>query len=168
MQTQTISLLKRQSKARLDQIKRQLAQLDAQINARIHDCPDRAQALAIIQSIPGLGTVTAATILIEMPEIGTLSNKAVASLAGLEPMTRQSGKWQGKAFIQGGRKCLRDALYMPALVATRFNRQLAAKYQNLKAAGKPSKVAITAIMRKLIILANTLVKDQRMWSEKTT
>ena len=83
MQTQTISLLKRQSKARLDQIKRQLAQLDAQINARIHDCPDRAQALAIIQSIPGLGTVTAATILIEMPEIGTLSNKAVASLAGL-------------------------------------------------------------------------------------
>ena len=165
VQTQTVTLVRRQSKARLVQIKSHLAQLDQEIANRINDCPERARAYTIVQSIPGLGATTAAAILIEMPEVGTLSNKAVASLAGLAPMTRQSGKWRGKAFIQGGRKFLRDALYMPALVAMRFNPDLSRKYQNLKAAGKPSKVALTAIMRKLIILANTLVKNRRMWVE---
>lgn len=165
LQTQTVSLLRRQSKARLTQIKRQLQQLDLEIADRIDDCSQRAKARLVMQSIPGIGATTAAAILIEMPEIGTLSNKQVASLAGLAPMTRQSGKWQGQAFIQGGRKLLRDALYMPALVAMRFNAEMKRKYQSLKDAGKPSKVALTAIMRKIIILANTLVKDQRMWAE---
>lgn len=166
VQTQTVGLVRRQSKARLAQIKRQLAQLDREIAGRIDACPERANARAIVQSIPGIGATTAAALLIEMPEIGTLSNKAAASLTGLAPMTRQSGKWRGQAFIQGGRKLLRDALYMPALVAIRFNEELKQKYKQLKDAGKPSKVALTAIMRKLIILANTLVKNQRMWTEK--
>lgn len=76
-----------------------------------------------------------------LPEIGTLERKQVASLAGLAPITRQSGKWQGKAFIRGGRKLLRDALYMPALVAMRYNPDLKAKYDDLRAVGKPAKVA---------------------------
>ena len=78
-------------------------------------------------------------------------------------MTRQSGKWIGKAFIQGGRKHLREALYMPALVAARFNPDLKRKYQAMLAAGKPAKVALTALMRKLIELANILVKNDREW-----
>ena len=81
-------------------------------------------------------------------------------------MTRQSGQWNGQAFIQGGRHHLRSALYMPAIVAMRFNPDLRAKYQALRTAGKPAKVAITALMRKLIELANTLVKADRLWVQK--
>jgi transposase len=86
--------------------------------------------------------VCAATILIEMPEIGSMDRKQVASLTGLAPMTRQSGQWRGKSFIQGGRKVVRDALYMPALVAMTFNPDLKAKYQAMIKAGKPPKVAL--------------------------
>ena len=83
---------------------------------------------------------------------------------GLAPVTRQSGTWKGRAFIKGGRANLRQALYMPALVATRFNQDLKDKYETMIKAGKPPKVAITAVMRKLIVLANTLLKDERKWS----
>ena len=110
--------------------------------------------------------MVAAAILIECPEIGTLDRKQAAALAGLAPMTRQSGKWKGKAFIQGGRKFLRDALYMPALVAIRFNPDLKQKYQSMIKTGKPPKVALTAIMRKLIEMANALIKADRMWQMK--
>jgi len=95
-----------------------------------------------------------------------MNRKQVASLAGLAPMTRQSGHWNGQAFIQGGRHHLRAALYMPAIVAMRFNPDLKAVYDKLRSAGKPAKVAITALMRKLIELANTLVKADRLWVQK--
>ncbi len=163
LQTQTHSLTRRHTKARLAQIERQLQQLDGEIEGLVRACPKRARHFNILNSIPGIAKTTAAAILIEMPEIGSLTNKAAASLAGLAPMTRQSGKWKGQAFIQGGRKFLRDALYMPALVASRYNEEMKRKYRAMKNAGKPAKVAITTIMRKLIILANTLIKDNRMW-----
>ena len=161
-------ITRRLTSARLRQIKAQIDQIDTAIRSQIETCPKRASALALIETIPGIGAVVANTILIELPVIGTLSKKAVASLAGLAPMTRQSGRWRGKAFIQGGRKPLRDALYMPALVAIRFNPDMAEKYRQLKAAGKPSKVAIVAVMRKLLILANILVKDNREWEANRT
>lgn len=166
MKTQSLALLKRQCKARLDQIKRQLAEVEEASLALLHRSPRRVRALDILCSIPGLGQVTAVAILVEFPEIGTLGRKQAASLAGLAPMTRQSGQWRGKACIQGGRKFLRDALYMPALVAARFNPDLKQKYQAMKAANKPAKLAITALMRKLIELANTLIKQDRKWSPK--
>ena len=116
--------------------------------------------------MPGVGAVSAAAMLTLIPELGTLDRKQVASLAGLAPIIRQSGQWQGKAFIGSGRKPLRDALYMPALVAMRWNPDLKAKYEHLRAAGKPAKVAIVAIMRKLIEIANALVKADRKWVPK--
>lgn len=143
---------------------RQLKAIDAEIKDRLSR--DQARALDILTSIPGLGSVVAATILIECPEIGAMDRKQAASLAGLAPMTQQSGQWRGKAFIQGGRKFLRDALYMPALVAIRFNPNMKQKYQAMRNDGKPAKVAIAAIMRKLIELANTLIKQDRKWSPK--
>lgn len=82
-------------------------------------------------------------------------------------MTRQSGQWRGRAFIAGGRATLRQALYMPALVAARVNPDLKAKYQALRASGKPPKVAITALMRKLVVLANALIKANRKWTPKS-
>ncbi|MBG6176087.1 transposase [Labrenzia sp. EL_208] len=147
LHTQTLTISRRQTKARLAQVERQLKAIEDEIETRLER--DQARALDILKSIPGVGTVSATSILIECPEIGTLGRKQIVSLSGLVPMTRQSGQWRGTAFIQGGRKFLRAALYMPALVATRFNPDMKAKYQTMRKAGKPAKVAITTIMRKL-------------------
>ena len=166
LKTQTLTITRRQTKARLAQLERQLDALQDEIATRLNASAKRARAYAILRSIRGIGEVVAAAILIECPEIGTLGKKQAAALAGLAPMTRQSGKWKGKAFIQGGRKFLRDALYMPALVAIRFNPDLKHKYQSMIKTGKPPKVALTAIMRKLIELANALIKADRMWKTK--
>lgn len=164
VKTQTLAFTRRQTKARLAQVERQLATLEGELRTRLRCCPRRARAHDILRTIPGIGEVAAVAILVECPEIGTLGRKQAASLAGLAPMTRQSGQWRGKAFIQGGRKFLRDALYMPALVAARHNPDLARIYQTMIAAGKPAKLALTALMRKLIELANALIKADREWS----
>ena len=100
---------------------RQIAELDAEIKAIIEAGKATARNRDILYSMPGIGAVTAAAMLTLLPEIGMLDRKQVASLAGLAPITRQSGQWQGKSFIGGGRKQLRDALYMPALVAIKHN-----------------------------------------------
>ena len=125
-----------------------------------------SERLDILSSIPGIGSTTALMILVDMPEIGTLDSKQVASLAGLAPMSQSSGKWQGKARIQGGRPNLRHAIFMPALVAIRHNADLKAKYEQLAAAGKEKIVAITAVKRKMLVLANALLRDHRKWVEK--
>jgi transposase len=161
LKTQTLSITRRQSKARLAQVDKQIAEISAEIDRLISSCDTLAHSMKILRSIPGIGAVFAATILIEMPEIGRLDRKQVASSTGLAPMGRQSGQWRGKSFIQGGRKIVRDALYMPALVAMRHNPDLKTKYQALIKAGKPPKVALTALMRKLIELANALIKAER-------
>lgn len=166
IKTQTLALTKRRSRALLRQIEASLKEIEAEIKTRLRATDQGALAYDILCSIPGIGEPTAAAILIECPEIGTLERKQIASLAGLAPMTRQSGQWRGQAFIQGGRKFLRDALYMPALVAVRFNPDMAAKYEQMCTRGKPKKVALTTIMRKLLELANALVRDQRKWSPK--
>lgn len=167
LKTQNMALTKRQTKARIAQVKRQITELESALLSLLKECPKRARALDILCSIPGLGRITAIAILIECPEIGTMGRKQIASLAGLAPMTRQSGQWRGKAFIQGGRKFLRDALYMPALVAARYNPDLRQKYQTMIQAGKPAKVVLTALMRKLIEMANALVRQDRKWTPKT-
>lgn len=161
----TLAILKRQAKTHLKQLETRIVQLDEAIGELLQSTPETARATEIICSIPGLSKISAAAILTEMPELGTLNQKQAASLAGLAPMTRQSGQWRGKSFIGGGRKLLRDALYMPALVAMRFNPDLKAKYTALIAAGKPAKVALVALMRKLIILANTLIREDREWEK---
>lgn len=163
----TLSLLKKQNGQRLEQIERQIAALDAEILALIEADTELADRFAILTSIPGLAKITAFAMLIEMPELGALEAGQAAALAGLAPIARQSGRWTGKAFIKGGRANVRRALYMPALVAIRFNGDMKAKYDQLIEAGKPAKVAITAIMRKIVVLANALLKAQRPWTPKT-
>ena len=134
--------------------------------ALIQGNSDLAQRFAILCSIPGIAEVSAAMLLIEMPELGSLDEKQVAALAGLAPIARQSGNWKGKSFIRGGRQQVRQGLYMPALVAIRFNADLKTKYEQLIKAGKAPKQAITAVMRKLIILANALLKKGRNWQPR--
>ena len=165
LQTTRQTLLKNQINARLNQIKIQIRQVDAAIAEKVTQDEALSNKLAILISIPGIAETTAFSMLIEMPELGTLEGKQAASLAGLAPMSRQSGKWQGKERIQGGRAFLRRAIYMPALVATRYNPCLKAKYDQLIRAGKSGKVALTAIMRKLVVMANALLRDGRIWSE---
>lgn len=159
----TIPLLKRQHKLRLDQIDRHIAQVDAEIAATISADPILARRHQIISSIAGIGVRTADQLVATMPELGALDPKQAASLAGLAPVARQSGQWKGRSFIQGGRANVRRALYMPALVAARYNPELKAKYQSLIEAGKPAKVAVVTLMRKIIVMANALVKADRLW-----
>lgn len=159
-----LPLLKRQNTARLAAIERDLLALDQAIAAVIAGDAGLARAAAILVSIPGISAVTAAAILAEMPELGSLEPGAAASLGGLAPMTRQSGTWQGRAAIRGGRAGLRRALYMAALTASRFNPDLKAVFDRLVDAGKAPKLALTAVMRKLLLLANALLRDDREWS----
>ena len=159
-------LLKRQNAQRLEQIKRQITAIEAAILERVQADPDLAQRFAILTTIPGVSAITAFALLIEMPELGALEPGQAASLAGLAPVARQSGRWTGRAFIRGGRASVRQAIYMPALVATRFNPDLKIRYTQLINAGKPAKVALTAVMRKLILLANALLKANRRWTPK--
>lgn len=160
-------VLKRQIKARLTLVARQLAELDAEIARHIASNEALQRKREILCSVPGLGPIAAALILTFLPEIGTLDRKRAGSLAGLVPHSRESGQWKGKSFIRGGRKPLRDALYMPALVAMRFDPDLKAKYAALRDAGKPAKVAIVTLMRKPLETANALVKADRTWTQKS-
>jgi transposase len=161
-----LALLKRQNAQRLDQIERQIAAVETAMRNIVNADAELSSRFAILTSIPGVSAITAFALLVEMPELGTLEAGEAASLAGLAPIARQSGRWTGRSFIRGGRAGLRQALYMPALVAMRFNPDLKAKYQQLVAGGKPAKVAIAAIMRKLIVLANALLKANRPWQPR--
>lgn len=166
--TLTIDLLKHQAAQRLKQITQQLDALDRQARAVIDKDPVLARRLTILTSIPGLGEITAIALIADMPELGQMDAKQAASLAGLAPVTRQSGTWHGQSFIRGGRAHLRQALYMPALVAARFNPDLKTIFSALIAAGKPAKIAITAVMRRLVVLANALLRDNRTWTVRRT
>lgn len=163
----TLAVLKRQNAARLRHVEAQLEGIDAEIDAVLSADPDLSARRDILISIPGVSAITAAAMLIEAPELGALEPAQAASLAGVAPFTRASGKWKGVAKIGGGRSFLRIALYMPALVAARFNPDMKAVYDRLRSAGKPPKVALTALMRKLIILANALLRDERKWTPRS-
>jgi transposase len=160
----TLALLKRQCEQHRKQIDNQIDAIDQEWMAVLATNPRLKARLDILLSIPGVGAATAIALLVDMPELGTMDAKQAASLAGLAPVTRQSGTWKGKSFIRGGRASLRQAIYMPALVAIRFNPPLKEKYEALRGAGKVAKVAIVAIMRKIVITANALIRDNRKWT----
>ena len=140
-----------------------LAQVDRQLAALVQAEPALRARAAWLQSIPGIGPVTAAVLLAEVPELGTCSRQQVAALVGVAPFNRDSGAWRGRRSCWGGRAQVRAALYMAALTATRVNPTLRACYQRLIAAGKPPKVALVACMRKLLVLCNALCKSQTTW-----
>ncbi len=155
---------KRVTKQRLRQIDRQLKLIDAEIRQRIGEEQEMERRAEILTSIPGISDITAAGLIVLMPELGMLTRARAASLAGLAPVTRESGHWKGRSFIQGGRHRVRRLLFMPAVVAVQHNPDLKRKYEALVAKGKPPKVALTAVMRKLLVLANALVQQDRTWT----
>ena len=135
-------LLKRLADQRLRQVERQIAAIDTELRALCRADAELKARLDILVSIPAIGEATALTMLIKMPELGAMENKCVASLAGLAPIARDSGQHSGKRFIRAGRAHLRQALYMPALVAIRFNADMKAKYPALLAAGSHPKSSL--------------------------
>lgn len=116
-------------------------------------------------AIPGIGPTTSATLICNLPELGFLSQKKIAMLAGLSPLNRDSGKFKGRRKIWGGRASVRSDLYMGTLAATRYNPTIQAFYQRLNVGGKCHKVAITACMRKLLIIVNAMLRDQTLWQQ---
>jgi transposase len=152
------ALVRKQSRQLLTLLARQIAQCEAAIAAQIEaDAQFKARA-ARVQQVPGIGPVVAATLQAQMPELGHLSAGEAAALAGLAPYNCDSGPQRGQRHIRGGRAAVRCALYMAALSAVRFDPILRAFYQRLVAAGKPCKVALCAVMRKLVVLLNAMLQ----------
>jgi transposase len=120
----------------------------------------------LLRSIPGVGPRVSRTLLAEFAELGTATRQQVAALAGLAPMNRDSGRWSGKRFVTGGRAGVRSALYMAALSARRFNPHLKAFADRLAGQGKPKKVVLVAVARKLLVLANAILRSRKPWDEK--
>ena len=121
--------------------------------------------MEILTSIPGIGQVVALTLISEMPELGTLDGKKIAALAGLAPYNADSGRKSGKRAIKGGRKIVRNAIYMAALTAIRHNEVMKSFYNRLKEQKKPFKIAITAVMRKILLTLNAMLKNNQQWNE---
>jgi len=154
----------RKSIARLIKaLEKELASMDADIDDAVKGSPAWRAKEELLTSVPGVGPVISRTLMAELPELGQLSHKQIAALAGLAPFTRQSGKWRGKSFIVGGRTAVRAALFMGAMVAKKHNPLLKAFFDRLVAAGKPKMVALIAVARKLLTILNAIVRDNQPW-----
>ena len=143
----------------LDQVEKQIAKVETLLEELLGAETKLAAQVQRLDDITGVGRITALTVLATMPELGQLNRRQAAALAGLAPYNRDSGQWAGQRHIRGGRADVRRGLYLAALAASRSNHLLKPFYDRLIAAGKPGKVALTAVMRKLIILMNHLLKN---------
>lgn len=150
----------------IDYLNKEIKKIDNDLDKAVNESKPMTETNKILQSIPGVGNATSYTILAELPEIGTISNKACAALVGTAPFANDSGKFYGKRFVRGGRSAVRSSLYMAALSATRFNPVIKSFYKSLIAKGKPFKIAITACMRKLVVIMNSMVKKKQTFSQK--
>jgi len=140
-----------------------LAELEADLDDTIRSSPLWRAQDNLLQSVPGVGGVTAFTLIADLPELGHLDRRKIAALVGIAPLNRDSGAWRGRRMIAGGRPTVRCVLYMAALTAIRFNPVIAHFYQRLTAAGRPKNVALIAAMRKLLTMLNAILRDQRPW-----
>jgi transposase len=154
----------RKSLARtINTLEKELPEIDGDIDTLVRGSPVWRDKEDLLVTFPGVSNTLARTLLAEVPELGTLSRREIASLAGLAPYTRQSGRWKGKSMIGGGRSALRAALYMAALSASRCNPTLKAFYQRLLSAGKPKMVGLLAVARKILTILNAMVRDRKQW-----
>jgi transposase len=147
----------------LKTLQAELSELNGEIDETVRGSPVWREKEDLLASVPGVGPVTARTMLAELPELGQLDRRQIAALAGLAPFTRQSGQWRGKSFIGGGRASVRAVLFMAAMTATRHNPLLRAFHQRLRSAGKPKMVAIIAVARKLLTILNAMMRDKTPW-----
>jgi transposase len=144
-------------------LEKELSEVDTDIDMLVRGSPAWREKEDLLASVPGIGKTLARTLLAELPELGQLDRRRIASLAGLAPFTRQSGRWKGQSMIAGGRPAVRSALFMGALVASRCNPALKSFHQRLLAAGKPKMRALIAVARKLLTILNAIIREQRAW-----
>jgi transposase len=155
--------IKRSIEAVIATLNQEIKDIDSEIKKRIKASPVWRAKDKLLKSVPGIGDKTAAMLVASLQELGNLSRRKIASLVGLAPINRDSGKWRGRRMISGGRSSVRSELYMPTLSAIRFNPLIKKFYDRLICAGKPPKVAITACMRKLLIILNAVMRESRPW-----
>ena len=153
-------------RAHVDWLERRLKRVDADLAKAVHDSPVWRERDDLLRSIPGIGPVTSLTLLAALPELGSVTNKQAAALVGVAPLDDDSGKRRGYRRVAGGRAEVRTVLYMAALSARRCNPTLKTFADRLKTAGKPAKVILTAVARKLVVIANALVRNGQPWSEE--
>lgn len=155
--------LKKSAVRLIKALEKELNVLDTGIDEAVRGSPAWREKEELLKSVPGVGPIIARTLIAEMPELGSLDRRQVASLAGLAPWTRQSGKWRGKSSTGGGRSSVRTVIFMGSMVAIRRNPLLKAFYQHLIEAGKPKLVAIIAVARKLLTILNAIIRDKTPW-----
>ena len=156
-------LVKRDLQQSIRWLEKRLAGTDDDIGNALKACGVWRDKVELLESVPGIAQRIAVGLLASLPELGTLNRRQISALAGVAPFNRDSGRWQGQRHIYGGRAPARTALYMAALVGSRHNPVLRPYYQRLRQAGKPAKVALTACMRKLLVILNTMLKEGRRW-----
>ena len=144
-------------------LQKELTEIEGDIDEAVRSSPIWREKEELYASVPGVGKNLARTLIADLPELGSLGRRAVALLVGVAPINRDSGTWRGRRLIQGGRASVRTALYMSALVASRYNPSLKVFYQRLLAAGKPKKLALVAVMRKLLTILNAIARDRHAW-----
>lgn len=147
---------------------KQLTKLDDDLDREIKNTPAWREAENLLSGVPGVGKVTVRTLLSEMPELGRLNRREIASLAGLAPFNDDSAQHRGQRHIRGGRGNVRRVLYMASVSAVKHNPLIGRLYRRLRESGKTAKVALTACMRKLLLLLNSILKTKTPFSEKTT
>jgi transposase len=147
----------------LTALQKELTEIETDLDQSIRATPLWRENEDLLKSVPGIGNATARSLLADLPELGSLSRKQIAALAGVAPLNRDSGTWRGKRMISGGRAAVRASLYMAALVASRHNPVIAVFYRRLRSLGKPPKLALTACMRKLLVILNAMLRDRRPW-----
>ena len=157
------SITRKEIKTHIAWLRRQLAKINETIDDSVRHSPIWRGKDDLLQSVPGIGNATARTLLAMLPELGTLKEKQIAALVGVAPLNQDSGTFRGRRRVYGGRARVRSALYMAALVASRYNPVLKAFYARLRTAGKPAKVALVACMHKLLTIANAIIRDGRPW-----
>lgn len=155
--------LHKQLKEHIQWLKQQLKSNDHERDRLIKHSPLWQAKADLLRSAPGIGPIASSSLIADLPELGTLNRREIAALVGLAPFNRDSGTLRGRRAIWGGRAGVRSTLFMATLSATRFNPVIKAFYQKLIHAGKPHKVAMTACMRKLLVILNTMVKNQTPW-----
>lgn len=155
--------LKKRIDRHLVTLQKELTEIETDLDDRIRNTPVWRENEDLLTSVPGIGNTTARSLLAELPELGKLGRREIAALGGVAPFNRDSGLSRGKRSIWGGRACVRGALYMATLVASRFNPVIAPFYRRLVHLGKPKKVALTACMRKLLVILNAILRDRKAW-----
>jgi len=155
--------LKRSCERVVRVLEQELAALDQDIDTTVRGSPAWREKEDLLASVPSIGTTTARALIADLPELGTLDRRKIASLVGVAPFTRQSGQWRGKAFIAGGRPHVRAALFLATMSAVRHNPAIRAFRQRLLAAGKPKMVVMVACMRKLLTILNAILRDHKPW-----